>query len=552
MHYTQPASKSSCIGAALVLAVFALAVAGTAIPAQAQTPTDVYNFKGGTGDVSGPIPYSLMAQGRDANLYSAAPAGGAHSNGGIFVVSPSGTESVLYSFLTSDGTTCQPGIMLGNDGNFYGDCYSGGSGGHGILYMLTPTGTFTILHAFTGIAPDGANPNGPPIQATDGNFYGTTTFGGANNLGTVYKLAGGTVTTLYSFKGSTDGSGPSAPLVQGTNGNLYGSSQFGGAHNDGIIFKISTAGKLTVLHAFKGTDGNRPIAALVQGADGKFYGSTYVGGANNEGVVFKMTSGGALTVIHSFLAATDGQGPEDAMVQATDGNFYGAANNNVGGISSIYKVTSKGVYSTLYLFNGAIGTGPASNLVQHTDGLLYGDTTSGSGTGQSNGIFYSFDIGAKAFARLVSASGNVGASIGIFGQGFSTATGVTFGGVAATTFTVLEDGYLTATVPVGAKTGSVVVLIPSGNLTSSVQFKVTPTITSFSPPNGPVGTPVMIRGTGLTQTTKVTFGGVKATMVTINSDSLVTAEVPTGAKTGKIIVTTKGGSATSATNFIVN
>jgi uncharacterized repeat protein (TIGR03803 family) len=418
--------------------------------------------------------------------------------------------------------------------------------------MVTPTGTFTNLHSFTG-EPDGQTPLGPPIQASDGNFYGTTQTGGANNVGTVYKIAGGTLSILYNFKGTTDGDFPSAPLVQGSDGNLYGSAQFTGGKDSGTIFKISTAGKFTLVHTFAGsTDGQRPISPLIQGTDGKFYGTTYAGGTNGQGVVFKMTSSGALTVIHNFLPATDGQGPEAALVQATDGNFYGVANNNTGGTSSIYKVTSKGVYSTLYLFNGTVGTGPAAALVQHTDGTLFGDTTSGTGTGQSNGIFYSFSIGAKAFARLTSTSGDVGASVGIFGQGFSTTTGVTFGGVAATTFTVVEPGYITATVPVGAKTGSVVVEIPSGNLTSSAQFKVLPTLASFSPPSGPVGTPVMIMGTGLTQTTKVTFGGVKATAVTINSDSLVTATVPAGAKTGKIIVTTKGGSVTSKTSFTVN
>jgi uncharacterized repeat protein (TIGR03803 family) len=548
MNRTQRTCYRNAVFAALLLA---LAVAGAAIPARAQTPTDVYNFKGGTSDVSGPIPYGIMVQGRDSNLYSAAPSGGAHSNGGIFVISPSGTESVVYSFQTSDGTGCQPGLMLGNDGNFYGSCTNGGSGGSGVLYMVTPTGTFTNLHSFTGL-PDGQSPLGPPIQASDGNFYGTTQTGGANNQGTVYKVAGGTLSILYNFKGSTDGGFPSAPLVQGSDGNLYGTTQFSGAKNSGTAFKISTAGKFTLLHAFAGADGQRPISSLIQGTDGKFYGTTYAGGANGQGVVFKMASSGAVTVIHSFLPATDGQGPEVAMVQATDGNFYGVANNNGGGTTSIYKVTSKGVYSTLYLFNGTVGTGPAAALVQHTDGTLFGDTTTGSGTGQSNGIFYSFNIGAKAFARLTSTSGDVGASIGIFGQGFSTTAGVTFGGVAATTFTVVEPGYITATVPVGAKTGSVVVEIPSGNLTSSAQFKVLPTIASFSPSSGPVGTPVTIMGSGLTQTSKVTFGGVRATVVTINSDSKITANVPTGAKTGKIIVTTKGGSVTSATNFTVN
>ncbi|MFY9843716.1 MAG: IPT/TIG domain-containing protein, partial [Terriglobales bacterium] len=111
--------------------------------------------------------------------------------------------------------------------------------------------------------------------------------------------------------------------------------------------------------------------------------------------------------------------------------------------------------------------------------------------------------------------------------------------------------FITATVPAGALTGSVTVTTGSSALTSSRTFNVLPTITSI-PSSGSVGTPVAIEGTGLTQTTKVTFGGVKATSFTVNSDTQVTAYVPTGAKTGKIAVTTQGGSATSKTTFTVN
>jgi hypothetical protein len=141
--------------------------------------------------------------------------------------------------------------------------------------------------------------------------------------------------------------------------------------------------------------------------------------------------------------------------------------------------------------------------------------------------------------------------VGIFGQGFLSATGVTFGGVP-TSLTTEGDPYLTATVPAGALMGSVVVQIPSGNLTSSQTFSVTPTLQTFKPPSGPVGTAVTITGTGLTQTTAVTFGGVKATSFKVNADTQVTATVPSGAKSGKISVTTNGGTATSKTRFTVS
>jgi len=494
-------TKSFRIGTAWVLAMLVLAVAGAAIPAQAETPTDVYNFKGGTADVSGPQPFGYMVQGRDGNLYSVAPNGGANGNGGVFRVMPSGAETVIYSFTSSEGPGCQPGLTLGNDGNFYGVCY--GNPADGILYKVTPTGTFTLLHAFTGGA-DGGQPEGPPIQASDGNFYGSTSIGGAQGQGTVYKLIlGGTLTTLYSFTGGTDGSVPSGPFVQGTDGYLYGSTQLGGAHSAGTIFKITTAGKLTVLHAFDNTDGYRPTAAMIQGTDGNFYGTTYQGGANNDGVVFRMTTSGALRVLHSFLAATDGQNPEVAMVQATDGNFYGVANpNSGGGVTSLYKVTLKGVFSTLYLFDGTIGTHPAAPLLQNTDGLLYGDTTTGTGTGQSNGIFYSWNIGAPPFLRLALTSGKVGTLVGMFGQGFDSASVVKFGGVQAKTFTLTGTTYITATVPAGAIDGKVTVTTGTTTLTSSQTFIVHDSWSSgaamptarMGPFSGAIGTNIYVVG----------------------------------------------------------
>jgi hypothetical protein len=151
----------------------------------------------------------------------------------------------------------------------------------------------------------------------------------------------------------------------------------------------------------------------------------------------------------------------------------------------------------------------------------------------------------------VSTSGNVGKTVEILGQGFTGTTAVSFNGTAAASFTVVSSTYLTAIVPGGAKTGSVTVVTPGGTLTSNKAFRVTPQITSFSPTSGPVTTVVTIMGASLTQTTAVTFGGVKATTFTVNSDTQVTATVPSGAKTGRIGITTAGGTASSSGTFTV-
>ena len=187
----------------------------------------------------------------------------------------------------------------------------------------------------------------------------------------------------------------------------------------------------------------------------------------------------------------------------------------------------------------------------HTNGIIYGTTEHGGTPRAGYGVLYSFDAGLKPFASIVVIwSGKVGASIGILGQGFSSATGVKFGSGAGT-FSVVSDTYMIASPAQGSTTGNVTILEPSGNLVTPQVFKVIPSIKDFSPPNGPVGTTVTIDGMSLTQASGVTFGGVKAKTFTVNSDTQITAVVPTGAKTGTIGITTKGGKATSSQKFTV-
>jgi uncharacterized repeat protein (TIGR03803 family) len=316
----------------------------------------------------------------------------------------------------------------------------------------------------------------------------------------------------------------------------------------GTVFEMTPAGKVTFIYEFDKTHGAGPIGPVIQGTDGNFYGTTSEGGTNGFGVVFKVTPAGVLTVLHDFNG-TDGETPDGGLVQANDGNFYGVASaGGTLGFGTIFKMTSTGTFTVLYNFENTYGATPEVTLFQHTNGILYGDTDRGGPN--DVGVFYSLNIGAAEFARLQSTSGKVGSSVAIFGQGFTGTKTVSFSGVNATPVSV-TDTYLTVNVPSGAKTGTVTVVRPSGSLNSIQQFKVTPTIGSFSPSSGKVGTVVAVNGTGLTQTTKVTFGGVKATTFIVNSDSKVTATVPSGAKTGKITVTTAGGSATSSGTFTV-
>jgi uncharacterized repeat protein (TIGR03803 family) len=461
-----------------VLALCSVMLAALAIALHAQNYTVKYNFGTKSGDPINPTYSGIVAQGRDGNLYGTTPFGGANGKGAMFKITPGGTLTVVYSF---DSTDPYPysGLTLGTDGNFYGATYSSGTPGDGTVYKITPRGTVTLLHSFTGS--DGSGPFAPPIEGTDGDFYGTTTAGGASSEGTVYKITpSGKFTSLYSFDGTT-GEEPIAPLVQGSDGNFYGTTEVGGMYDAGVVFKITSSGKLTAYSLDGGHGGELSFSPLVQGSDGSFYGTASAGGKKDDGAIFKITASGRVTVLHSFNGTTDGAEPFAGLVQATDGNFYGAASNGKDTPQgTIFKIspTSPYPYTVLYSFDGTTGATPWVTLVQHTNGILYGDTNSG-GTGNMGcavgtcGVFYSWDAGLGPFVSLVSVAAKVGKTIEILGQGFTGTTGVSFNGTAAT-FTVVSSTYLTAKVPSGATTGFVTVTTPKGTLTSNKKFRVIP------------------------------------------------------------------------------
>lgn len=524
-----------------------------------QTYTVLYNLGSATGDPAFPQQAGTIAQGRDGNLYSTANGGAINDQGAAFKITPSGSFTVIHSFQSAEGVAPSGGLTLGTDGNFYGTT-SGGGFQKGTVFKMTSGGSLTTLYSFTG-GNDGQNPLAAPIQGTDGNFYGTTSNAGNGFLGSVYKITpSGTFTTLKTLDFSSGGA-PQAPLVQATNGIFYSTTEAGASTNDGDVFKITASGVFTDVFTFDATHGANPFAPLIQGNDGNFYGTTANGGANSSGEVFKMTPGGVITVLHSFTAAGDGAYVRAGLVQASDGNLYGATAQATGnsGCGTLFRISPSGQnFATLFTFpsDGSMGCNPYVTLTQHTNGILYGDTDLGGNTVGTSacqfgcGVIFSLNANLKAFVALLPYSGKVGKTIEVLGQGFNSSTTVAFNGTPSTP-TIVSSTYLTVTVPAGAKTGFVTVATTSGTLTSNKKFLVTPQITSFNPTSGSVGTSVVITGISLSQATRVAFGGVAATTFTVNSDSQVTATVPTGAKTGKITITTPGGTANSATNFTV-
>lgn len=536
MKHIRP-SRQFCVVALVLLATFV----------HAQTYNDLFNFLGSSGCC--PSYPGILAQGQDGNLYGTTQSGGTHGYGTVFVMNPkAGTIATLYNFDITHGSGPQAGLAMGFDGNFYGTTYQGGSTPAGVIFKITPAGALTVLYNFTNTT-DGAYPRQPPIPAPDGNLYGVT--GNGTNY-VVYRITpSGTFTPIATSPGYSY-----APLLLGTDGKLYGVTNYGGTFNGGTIIQLTLGAspKLKIIHSFDGTGGSNPAGGLLQASDGKLYGTAPNAGTSSGGVVFQCTTAGAYKVLHNFATTpgTEGYGPVAGLVQGSDGFLYGVnQSGGASGFGTLFKINTTGTtFAVLHNFDKLTGAGPTSTPVLHTSGKIYGMTQAGGVYNQ--GVLYSFDNGLKPFASIfVIWSGKVGTSVGILGQGFSNATGVKFGSGPGT-FVAASDTYMTATVTAGATTATDTVLEPGGNLLTPQKFKVIPTISSISPTSGPVGTSVVITGMSLTQTTSVTFGGVKATSFTVNSNTQVTATVPTGAKTGKVAAKTAGGSASSAATFTVN
>ncbi len=317
--------------------------------------TSLYSFCSVDAECSdGWVVYAGLLQATNGALYGATFAGGTGGAGTIFKISAGDALTTVHNFDTTDGAA-PGGLVPSLNRNFYGTTKSSGTYGYGTVFTVSPTGALTTLHTFDNT--DGSEPN-RVIQGTDGNIYGTTAQGGdvncrildAPGCGTIFKMtAGGALTTLYTFcsqANCTDGASPTS-LIQATDGNFYGTTYGGGnsaCDSDGFIgcgtvFKITTDGALTTIFTFcqqsnctseASFDGSHP-AALLQATDGNLYGVTETGGdlkcglGFGCGTIFEITSGGKLRTIHSFKGV-DGDEPSGLM-QATSGTLYGTTIN---------------------------------------------------------------------------------------------------------------------------------------------------------------------------------------------------------------------------------
>jgi len=536
-------ATNAALAFALVLALAVVTIATQS--AEAQTFTTLATFDGTDGSVV----IAPLVQATDGNLYGTAEQGGANAEGTVFNITTGGTLTSLYSFCSqpncADGREPVAGLVLATNGDLYGTTEWGGAtngndSGTIFKYALS-TGTLTTVYDFctdTNCG-NGTWPVAGLVQASNGDLYGTTQYGGSfgpplPGEGTVFQITKAstltkpTLDTLYVFcglpagddcasgDGSSNGFAPTGGLVQATNGILYGTTSSGGnaSYGGGTIFQTTiptstVPSVLTDLYDFcsqanctDGDNGNGVGSGvptvLLQATNGNLYGTTVSGGTSDAGVVFEMTPAGEYTTLYSFCsqpACADGKGPQGGLIQGTDGNLYGTTsyggnyyNGPSGycgasyGCGTIFQITPSGTLTTLYSFCSqpacADGTDPQAGLVQDTNGTFYGTTL-------ANSTVFSLSTGLGPFVRTVPVSGAVGKSVIILGTNLTGATAVTFNGLVAAV-TPVSSSEITATVPASMDingitvnaSGWLTVTTPGSTLTSNVPFLVGKTLTT--------------------------------------------------------------------------
>jgi uncharacterized repeat protein (TIGR03803 family) len=357
----------------------------------AQTLTTLYSF---TGQADGADPLGDLIMDSQGNLYGMTALGGNFTNcspnscGVIYEISPSGQETILYSFVGGvDGGEPSGGLTMDARGNLYGTTPSFGKNSWGVAFeFVRSTSTFRLLYTFGG-KPDGGEPEGRLLRDGQGNLYGVTAEGGTRNRGTVYKLtSAGVETILHNFVQSADGALPNAGLIRDSKGNFYGTTILGGTYSIGTVYKLGPAGGESVVATFHGVDGQNPYGGLVRSATGYLYGTTEVGGGAGLGTVFAVTPTGVESPVYNFSGA-DGEYPFSDLVMDAQGNLYGTTSGGGAfGHGTVFKVTPTGTLTTLYSFTGGNdGKSPIGGLLMDAQGNLYG--TSGGGAFNSGTVF---------------------------------------------------------------------------------------------------------------------------------------------------------------------
>ncbi|NOS70502.1 MAG: hypothetical protein HOP33_11285 [Verrucomicrobia bacterium] len=323
--------------------------------------------------------------------------------------------TTLISFAGINGANPKSGLVQSADGDFYGTTEYGGTNNYGTLFRVTPSGSLANPVFFNHT--NGAGPRAGLTKGADGSFYGTAYSGGAQNAGTIFKFTTNGVFSMLASFANTNGAYPIADLVPGQDGNFYGTTAIGGTNinSGGAVIKVAPSGVVTPVVSFStgSTNGDSLYGRVIQTADGNLHGTTYYGGVHGFGTLFKTTTNGNLTSLYSFGGASDGANPFAGLVQGADGYLYGSTyNGGTNGHGTLFRLATNGVFSTLFSFGNTNGANPQAALVSGPDGALYGTTTSGglftNALGQGYGTIFKLTTNS-VFTSLVSFANTNGA-----------------------------------------------------------------------------------------------------------------------------------------------
>jgi uncharacterized repeat protein (TIGR03803 family) len=222
--------------------------------------------------------------------------------GGVFKLDRVHGKVALYHFTDNDGHNPLAGVIRDSSGNLYGvTTEGGGEANGGTIFRLSPSGQETVLYTFVDHANGPVECDGTLVRDASGNLFGTSYLGGRFFEGTVFKLdPQGVLTILHDFDHRNRGAiSPVAGLTMDSSGTLYGTAAFGGNFGRGAVFKIDPAGNYSVLHSFTTNEGTNPIAGLVLGKNGNLFGVTS-GWNSYPGTVFELNVNGAFRILHRF------------------------------------------------------------------------------------------------------------------------------------------------------------------------------------------------------------------------------------------------------------
>jgi uncharacterized repeat protein (TIGR03803 family) len=282
----------------------------------------LYSFS--LSDMIGSHPSAPPVQGADGYLYGTTYGNLDPTYGTIYKISTPRHLTKLYEF-TGHGDSAYPSdpLLQASDGNFYGTTVTS-------AFKISQAGAFTTLGFLPG------DSYAPLIQASDGHFYGVTWIGGSHGNGTVFELSNtGKTRVLHNFGSAGDGTWPFAGLVQATDGNFYGTTAYGGVGDAGTIYRISPTGDFSVLHTFDQVNGSRPVTTLVQHTNGILYGTTHLGGPYEGGTFFSLDIGAA-----PFIRLVTTFGKVGRTIGILGQGFTGTTDVSFNGLPAAFTVSS--------------------------------------------------------------------------------------------------------------------------------------------------------------------------------------------------------------------